>query len=385
MNGFQSNAIGFAPGVTTDSGQFDGLVRIIAGDGGASFGAAGGAGGSLMATNATATSTPLVAAGGAGGDGLTAGGQGGSVGTSSTTTFLNSAAQQVGKLLIVAGKGGDAFAAQPKDIFLPGDDNTSDLAHAVLAFGGTSGLGGNGGNVINVIQPASTQTSVDVIAGNGGSTPNAGSSISTTTGVGQGGSVSGIQVAGTIGTISRDSTLGAVANPPIKSYTATYNVSETATASTTSVTQFVDFLASPASMGDDFNLPFLLDDSVGNVGMVVGAAGTVRGGQAARDGVNGSVTTVSASSILSIIAGSVDRVAPVAQLTGVVVTSPDGVLGADKSPNAPFGPNGVLDYFNAAGVDQPSLEAGDRLIDGAIFATTIVQNAGQPITGPRVF
>ena len=375
ISGLQSNTVGIST-VDPVTGQYNGLARIIAGDGGTSFGGTGGDGGSLTSINATATSTPLVAAAGAGGDGLTAGGLGGSVGSSDTTTFLNSASQQVGKLLIVAGKGGDAYAAQAKDIFLPNDNDTSDLAHAVLAFGGTTGVGGNGGNVVNVQQPSSTQTSVDIIAGNGGNTPNAGSATTLTTTVGRGGSISDVFVAGTIGTISRDNTQGALANPPIKSYSATDTITGTAT---TSLTQFVDFLAS------DDSLTFRLDDSAGNVGMVAGAAGTVRGAQPAQDGVNGSVAGLTASSILSIVAGSVDRVVPVASLSGVVLTSPDGVLGADKSVNSPFGPNGVLDYYNAAGQDVPTLEPGGRLIDGAIFAQSIISTANLPITGPRVF
>ena len=367
---FQSNTIGISS--VTDANQYNGLARVIAGNGGTSYGGTGGGGGSLTSINATSTSTPLVAAAGAGGDGLTAGGAGGSV----SNSILDSAAQQVGKLLIVAGKGGDAYAALKADIFLPNDSNVNDLAHAVLAFGGVTGAGGNGGSVTNVQQPSSVQTSVDIIAGNGGSTPNAGSLTTPTTTVGQGGSISNIAVAGTIGTVSRDTSLGATSNPPIKSYSATDPVTNV---TTTSLTDFVNFLASPDS------LLFRLDDTVGNVGMVAGAAGTVSGGQPASNGINGSVATVSASSILSIVAGSVDRVAPVSVLSGVTVTSPDGVLGADKSPNSPFGPNGVLDYYNTAGIDVANLQSGYRLIDGAIFASSIVPTAGAPITGPRVF
>ena len=397
ISGFQSNTTGIAT-INGTTNQYSGLARIIAGDGGTSYGGVGGDGGSLTAIDATSTSTPLVAAAGAGGDGLTAGGTGGSVGSADVTTFLNSASQQVGKLLIVAGKGGDAYAALPKDIFLPNDNNSGDLAHAILAFGGTTGVGGNGGSVVNVQQPSSTQTSVDIIAGNGGNTPNAGSATTLTTTVGRGGSVSDIFVAGTIGTISRDTTQGAIANPPIKSYTATDGVTG---AATTSVTSFIDLLASsdsliplPGIINPDPTNPadfiagsvnFQFNDSVGNVGIVAGAAGTVRGAQPAEDGLSGSVTTLSASSIMSIVAGSVERVVPVSSLSGVTLTSPDGVLGADKSVNSPFGPNGVLDYYNQAGMDVPTLEAGGRLIDGAIFAQNIVSTANLPITGPRVF
>lgn len=372
VNAFQSNATGINPFNTVVAQQYNGLVRIIAGDGGLSYGGQGGAGGSLNNINSTATSTPLVAAAGQGGAGLTVGGNGGSI----TNSVLNSAATQIGKLLIVAGKGGDAFAALRQDIFLPGDQDVNDLAHTVLALGGQTGVGGDGGSVNNIRQPSSTQTTVDIIAGNGGSTPNAGNAGSPATGVGRGGSIGNIIAAGSIGSARRDTSLGQVGTPPIKSYSAT---DDRTGATTASVSEFIDFLAS-ADSGT-----YKLDDTSGNVGMVAGAAGTVRGGQPAQNGINGSVNGVTAASILSIVAGSVDQVAPVAVLSNVAVTSPDGVLGADKSANAPYGPNGVLDYYNTLGINVANLEAGYRLIDGAIFATQIVDTPGQLILGPRVF
>ena len=194
----------------------------------------------------------------------------------------------------------------------------------------------------------------------------------------------GTALAGTLGAISRDTSLGAVTNPPIQSYSAP----DPATGgTTTSITAIVDYINS-LPVGDT---SFVLNDATGNVGAVAGIAGhvkTVNGvPQPARDGVNGSVVTLSASSIMSIVAGSVDSVAPVQLLSGITVTNRDGVLGADKSPNAPFGPNGVLDYYNpATGQDVQNLAAGYKLIDGAIFAVTIVQPVEAPfITGPRVF
>ena len=377
ITSFSSNATGLAP---TFDGSLAGIGRIIAGDGGASFGAAGGVGGSIASVTATTTSTPLVVAAGAGGNGLTLGGDGGSV----TNSSVNSAALQIGKMLVVAGKGGDAFAAQPIDISLPGDADTTDLAHTILAFGGATGTAGNGGNIMNVTQPVGAQTAVDLIAGNGGNTPNAGTATTATTGVGHGGSVTGVTLTGTVGAISRDTTLGAETNPPIQSYSFT----DATGATNTSVSAFVDFLAAAANSNNPLytaSTGFVLDDSVGNVGIVAGAAGTVRGAQPAQDGVNGDVTGITAASIMSIVAGSVDNVAPVRILSGITVTNTDGVLGADKSPDAPFGPNGALDYYNAAGVDVANLAAGYRLIDGAIFASSIEQTAGSLIRGPRVF
>ncbi len=377
ITNFSSNATGLA---LTSDGSLSGLALIIAGDGGTSYGLTGGAGGTLNNVTATATSTPLVVAGGAGGAGLTAGGAGGSV----TNSQINSAAVQIGKLLVVGGKGGDALAAQPQDIVLAGDPNTNDLAHLVLAFGNSRGVGGNGGNITNITQPVGAQTAVDLIAGNGGSTVNASTVTTASTGVGTGGSVTGVTLTGTVGAISRDTSLGTITNPPIKSYSF---VDDTG-ATNTSISALIDFLSQPE------NSTFVLDDSVGNVGIVAGSAGLVRGGQPAQDGVNGDVTNITASSIMSIVAGSVDRVAPVRIVSGITVTSTDGVLGADKSPTPTtlpngqlsYGPNGVLDYFNPT-LNQvvTNLEAGDKLIDGAIFASTIESSAGAPIRGPRVF
>ena len=125
----------------------------------------------------------------------------------------------------------------------------------------------------------------------------------------------------------------------------------------------------------------------GNVGIVAGASGTVRGGGPAQNGVNGDVTGITTQSILSIVAGSVNSVAPVRILSGITLTSSDGVLGADRSPTAPYSPNGQLDYYNpTTGQIETTLVAGDALIDGAIYASTIQQSSGGlQISGPRVF
>ncbi len=377
ITSFSSNATGLLSN-PLNLNPLVGLGRIIAGDGGASYGQSGGNGGTLNNVTATATSTPLVVAGGAGGDGLTLGGTGGSV----TNSQINSAALQIGKMLVVGGKGGNALAAQPQDITLVGDSDTTDLAHTVLAFGNVRGVGGNGGNISNITQPVGAQTAVDLIAGNGGSTINASTVTTPTTGVGAGGSVTGVTLTGTVGAISRDTTLGAVTNPPIKSYSF---LDRTTGTTNTSISALIDFLAQPDNTG------FVLDDSVGNVGIVAGSAGLVRGARPAQDGVNGDVTNITASSIMSIVAGSVDRVAPVRILSGIAVTNTDGVLGADKRPipttlpngQLSYGPNGVLDYFNPT-TNQVvnNLEAGDGLIDGAIFSSSNQQTGLQ---GPRIF
>ncbi len=394
ITNFTSNATGLANLVTED---FFGIGRVIAGDGGASFGGTGGIGGTLTHVVATATSTPLVVAAGAGGDGLTIGGAGGAV----LDSTINSAALQIGKMLVVGGKGGNATAAQPTDIFLPGDLDTTDLAHTILAFGNARGQAGNGGDISNVTQPVGAQTAVDLIAGNGGSTPNASTALTPNSGVGTGGSVTGVTLTGTVGAISRDTTLGAITNPPIQAYALT---DQNGATTTLPISTIIDLLADPNSTIGSFNdtagpsTLFGMSTISGNVGIIAGAAGTVRNAQPAVNGVNGDVTNITAGSFMSIVAGSVTNVAPVRVLAGLTVTNSDGVLGADKSPTTPFTPNGQLDYFTSSTASTPvtNLQPGYSLVgtaadgtalsgDGAIFASTIQQTVGTQIRGPRVF
>jgi hypothetical protein len=359
ITNFQSNAIGFAGSAGT------GLVRLIAGEGGASYGNVGGVGGNIVNSTSQAISTQIVAAAGVGGAGLTAGGNGGSV----TNAVINSAAQNFGKVLVVAGAGGDASSLLPEDVQLAG--SPADLAHTVLAFGGASGQGGNGGNITNFTQPVSVQTAVDLIAGNGGSTVSYGNSLNTTSGVGKGGSVVGANLAGSVGASSRDLTTGI--NPPIRSYTDIDNNG----VEDISIAQFVsDFLLNGG----------LLNNTVGNVGIVAGISGRVLNNQPPRDGVNGSVQNITASSIMSIVAGSVDRVAPVQTVSGLQIRGLEGVLGADKSLGVNAIPNNRVEYFNEVGAIVSNLQPGFRLIDGAIYAQNIIQPAVPPlIQGPRVF
>ena len=393
ITNFQSDATGL------ESGGLDalsGIVRIIAGVGGDSYSATGGTGGSIVNSTALSTSTPIVVAAGAGGEGLLVGGLGGSV----TGSVVSSAAQEFGKVLIIAGAGGDATAVSKASVVIPGDSNTSDLAHALLAMGGADGMGGNGGSIGNFTQPTGSATAVDLIAGNGGSTLNAGSPLDVTTGVGVGGSIDNINLVGTVGSITRDLTptnppSAFSTNPPIKSYT---DLDDNGTDDET-IAAFVQssfggfvYLSHSSDFDHSFipnNPAFMLDDAAGNVGIVAGRAGQVKGGQGASDGVNGSVQNVTAGSILSIVAGSVNDVAPVQLLSGIVVTNPDGVLGADKSTPASStagGPNGTLDYYDTNGNVVQNLAPGYRLIDGALYAETIDQPAVPPfIAGPRVF
>ena len=74
-----------------------------------------------------------------------------------------------------------------------------------------------------------------------------------------------------------------------------------------------------------------LTDAVGNVGLVAGAAGFVLGTGGAlvpsTDGVNGSVSNVHAASIMSMIAGNVDKIALIQSLTDYGITTIAGDLG----------------------------------------------------------
>lgn len=391
INNFASNALGLTRSI---AGTPD-LVRLIAGAGGASYGSVGGAGGSILDVTAQAVSSPIAVTAGAGGAGLTFGGNGGSVGGTAST--INSASQTLGKVLIVAGAGGDASSVALGDVVVPNDNDITNLAHALLALGGVSGTGGNGGNITNVTQPISVQTAVDLIAGNGGSTINYGNSISGTSGVGLGGSVVNLNLAGTVGNSVRNATTGV--NPAIRSYTdvggdGVENIS------LDQYTQSLGGTVVPFTTADGLTFqslaPFVpaanFDPNLfaqGNVGIVAGVAGRVQGGAPPRNGVNGSVQSISASSFMSIVAGSVDNVARVANVANLTIKNIDGVLGADKSlPDLPpfGGPNNQVEYFDANGRVVSNLEPGFRLIDGAIFAQSITPSAQPPgIAGPRVF
>jgi hypothetical protein len=365
-------------------------VTILSGNGGNSYATTGGAGGDIVNSTVEVTSAPLAVAAGAGGNAPVAGGSGGSV----TNSVLASAAQNFGKMLVIAGDGGNATAVTKASVSIPGDNHINDLKHQFLAFGGANGIGGNGGDITGITQPTGADTAVDLIAGNGGSTINSGGPLQAITGVGMGGSVSNITLAGTVGSIERFPV--PVTYPPIKSYT---DLNGNGTDAESTATFIADDLGgAPASLTQtsDFShafvstyflnnpgVEFALTDAVGNVGIVAGRAGFIKGGQAASDGVNGSVQDVAASSIMSIVAGSVNRVAPVQLISGITITNSDGVLGADKSlplSATAGGPNGQLDYYNPAGQDVQNLAAGDRLIDGALYAITVDLPAG-----PRIF
>ena len=341
-------------------------ARIAAGNGGTSLGAGGGAGGAITTVTATASSTPMVGIAGRGGDGMTTGGAGGSV----LSTTLN-AAGPIGKVLVAAGDGGDGLGAPP----IPGDP---------LAFGGKNARGGLGGSITGFTQSIGTEVNVDLIAGNGGNTPNIGSTQAAKTTVGNGGSITNAQIIGSIGTgeTTADEFVA------IKSYNDLLG-GET----------FAAFVAAniTADPGVGGVLP-IIDDTVGNVGIVVGAKGRVKDNN--HDGVldpstfgsNGSLTNVHARNIMSAVAGSVERIASIRTLSNVGVTIVGGNYGADKQIDylgrlgAPGNAVGyhdsdlpsALDYLDPVVPGHPADDLwvktpmlGGILVDGAILADTV--------------
>jgi hypothetical protein len=330
--------------------------RTVAGAGGFSAGAVGGAGGSVSNINtaSVAATAQNVVVAGAGGAGLTAGGPGGSV-----VNATADAGSTTGKVVIIAGDGGSSSSAKPLVA-----SNPMDVA---LAIGGVNGPGGNGGSIIDFTQSLSTSTHVDLIAGNGGATLNhsfaAGNASVDNSGIG--GSISDVLVQGSIGNSSP--------NVAILSYN---NILAGQT-----MQDFVDSYI----LGDESGV---MTDSIGNVGLVAGAAGAVEGGLPSNNGINGSVTNVGASNIMSMIAGNVDQVQLIQSLVETPAfiqanhLQPDGLISATGIFGAPklvsaLGYTsqivpGALNYISPNGLltDTP-LPGGGALIDGAIVAKNI--------------
>lgn len=320
---------------TASSGDFFlRFNRFLAGNGGDSFGAAGGNGGSITNLNTSADSISIAIAAGAGGDGLTKGGNGGNV-----STVTSAASGFPSKNLVIAGAGGDAFAFTEASITasIPAEQK------ALLAFGGVNSVGGNGGS-INGFNDGGADIVTDLIAGNGGSLVNYGSPNQKTN-VGKGGSVSNITLNGSAGDLR--------ANQAIRSYN---EVGE-------SMADFVsDFLAA------DFTDP--LTNSVGNVGVVVGAAGRVANDLASSNTLNGSVTNFTTTKgIMSMVAGSVNRVSAILALNNITVAT-GGVIGAYKDGGPVHNPSTPL-YYTSPDKTSTSgtLVSGGALLDGGILTT----------------
>lgn len=339
-------------------GTVYGFNRILAGNGGMSAGGVGGAGGSINAIDSKNDENAFVLAAGAGGGGLTAGGNGGSIVNAKVTVGGSSFA----KALFIAGDGGSASAFLPNSI-----DVTPNQAQK--AFGGTIGQGGKGGDILSTIQSGGIASRADFIAGNGGDTVNYGTIGDQVTGrfVGKGGSVKGILSEGTIGNI--------LPNITILSYN---NVREGQT-----MTDFVTLnLRDPLSPGS-------VDDSFGNVGIVVGAAGRLKEGftgysishvpifesNPAFRALNGSLSDVSAREIMSAVAGSVDRIAAIQSVSNISILA-GARFGVSKTVGDP------VNYRDKNGNPVPNPLIDGQLIDGAVVTSTQPTKNGTPFNYP---
>jgi hypothetical protein len=148
-------------------------------------------------------------------------------------------------------------------------------------------------------------------------------------------------------------------------------------------TDFVDTILRAVPAGTQ------LTDALGNVGVIVGQAGRVKGDNPGGDAgaKTGSVTNFTARSIMSMVAGSVDRIAAINTISGITITDPTGVLGAYKT--TPVGPipgthSEILPIYysgpNQTGALVSSAPVGGSLADGVI----LVQNNNSGLTGPRL-
>jgi hypothetical protein len=335
--------------------------RFLAGEGGASSGNTGGNGGNITGLNVSASSGAMAVAAGAGGSGLHQGGKGGSV---LGSTVASGGPETGGKVLVIAGAGGNASA-------FTANQNDS-VNNEQKAFGGKVGRGGNGGDIIGFVQENSIDVSVDLIAGNGGDTINYGTSFDLKTFVGKGGSIKNINVKGSIGNID-----------PLRKVKA-YNDTipdEGDSVTDISMTQWVnDFLRNPV-VGSG------LGDGNGNVGIVAGAAGRVKAiatgsgfeTQPAHNAakLNGSVQNLTARLLMSAVAGDVNRIAAIHAAKNINILS--GLVGADKD-NA--GVLDTIDYLDLEGQVVQTPVLGGALLDGAFIS----DNRVPEIDGkPRVF
>lgn len=323
--------------------------RFLAGQGGNSYSGVGGNGGDISSVIGSSTNTSLAIAAGAGGFGLTKGGLGGSVLSSKGTSAGGDS-----KVLVIAGDGGDAYAFLATTL-----SSTPSLQDNLKAIGGVNGSGGNGGS-IGSFKSTGQDVRTDLVAGNGGNLINYGAGL-TKVAVGKGGSVTNITLEGDAGDIDQD--------VAIVGYTSLG-------------TPMADFVTGWLAL----NQGVLLTNAQGNVGVLVGAAGRVSvsaspstQGSAALDGVNGSVSTFSAKNIMSMIAGSVDRISAILSINGLSVPS-GGALGAYKTN--PYAHSNTPAYYEPNGVTITSTASvGGQLMDGAIVA--ISKQAS--LSGPRVF
>jgi hypothetical protein len=333
-----------------------GFSRVVSGRGGDSAGNKGGNGGNVADIRITIQENALSIAAGAGGDGLFQGGNGGSV----NGLAINLGNTSFAKAVIIAGQGGDANA------YVANANDPVGLQTAIKAFGGRIGKGGNGGSIGGVSQLGSILSRIDLIAGNGGDTVNFGTSGDFTSKVGRGGSITNILSTGSLGNV--DSVT------PIKSYN---NVLAGETMDDFVQKSLRNELA-PGSLADD----------VGNVGLVVGAAGRIKQifkgydpsnnpvfpsvpAPSEGNAVNGSLKNIEARSIMAAVAGNVERIAAIQSVKDIRITAL-GVIGADKPGDARF--------IDKNGVPQLAPTLDGRLVDGAMATKNRpVDKKGQPI------
>lgn len=295
----------------TTADTLGGVAVLMAGGGGASSGAVGGLGGSLNSVTVTSVAGAMVAVAGAGGDGFRAGGVGGAL----STTSMNAGGLDNARVVAMAGKGGNAYAVSAATVLAENNfpSYSQSFQRNVFAMGTANGIGAAGGSITDFTQPAALKTSVDLVAGNGGSTINYGKILSQTTGVGRGGSMLNVNLANNAGVIASDVAIRAYA---------------------------IDF-ARDLRNGD---ITAITNDT-GNVGVVVGSAGSVRNDLPSQLGVAGSISNFRAQNIMSMIAGSVDRIAAITSVTGVQLQNGGTQIGVAK--NTYLNPNdGSVDTFN---------------------------------------
>ena len=364
--------------------------RVIAGAGGDSQGLAGGNGGSVKSVRVTAESGAMVVAAGIGGQGVTVGGNGGSV----DTALVNSSGNQhpntsIGKVVVIAGDGGNVLGSLPYNHSNPSSDPSA--MEVLMAFGGVNGRAGNGGSITSFQQPSNTLTNIDLIAGNGGSTLNYGVSADTSVGVGKGGSITGATVTDPTGKVQAN-IVGNIGNSdPTVAIKAYNNIKDDYHADET-MGQFVqNTFRDPSQIFSTF-----INDDLGNVGIVAGAAGRVKNNQLAYNGSYGSVSNLvfnTGSKIMSMVAGAVDDIARIQSVSvrlAVGSSIPDGDAGADKSVVASgTTPStqpalGQVDYFTNLGtpdtVVHGAAQWGYGLIDGAIFARNVSGMSGTRVS-----
>jgi hypothetical protein len=334
--------------------------RVVAGDGGVSSSNIGGDGGAIQNINVRSLQGSWAVVGGSGGVGLSAGGKGGSVANASFEIGGGPAT----KALFIAGAGGDATA------FIPNTDDGAPNQNQ-NQFGGRVGKGGDGGNLSNIRQPAATLGHVDLIAGDGGSTVHYGTPLDVPkkTFVGKGGSIKSVTLEGSAGNM--DPAIG------LKSYNDVLNGQ--------TVTQFVQQKLVDPTFNPNTDVPVLLTDALGNIGVTVGAAGrnkaifltpqglpTVYRSLPSVNGTNGSLEFFSASSLVAAVAGNVDRIAAIQFVKALSV----GTTGVDK-----LGSINYLDAFSQpTTTGEPVLDG--KLIDGAGVAKKFLTATGAPTLPP---